>query len=161
MGSKGKDLNMALSGLEELAERLQDLGGDLKKAMTEVMDDFADTIQADTEKAISNKANLPADGEFSKGNTLRSIIQDPKVEWQGPIASVGVGFDKTKPGAGGWLITGTPRQKPVMELQRIFGGWAGGRAGHTGQNRYIKDLAFDAKQIMLDHIEESIEGKKK
>ena len=160
MGSKGKDLNMALSGLEELAERLQDAGGDLKKALTEVMDDFADTIQADTEKAIQNQ-NLPAHGEYSKGKTKESIIHDPKVTWQGPVASVGVGFDKTKPGAGGWLITGTPRQKPVMALQRIFGGWAGGRAGNTGQNRYIKDLAFDAKQIMLDHIEEAMEGKKK
>lgn len=160
MGKRGKDLNMALSGLEELAERLQDIGGDLKKAMTEVLDDFADTIQADTEKAVQNQ-NLPAKGEYSKGQTKEAIIKDPKVQWQGPVASVGVGFDKSRPGAGGWLITGTPRQKPVMELQRIFGGWAGGRAGHTGQNRYIKDLAFDAKQIMLDHIEEAMEGKNK
>ena len=35
MASRKKSLNMALNGLEELAERLQDLGGDLKKAMTE------------------------------------------------------------------------------------------------------------------------------
>lgn len=152
MASKRKDLNMALSGLEELAERLQQVGGDLKKAMTEVLDDFADTIQTDTERAVQ-KQNLPAGGLYSQNDTKESIIHDPKVTWQGYTASIGVGFDKTKPGAGGWLITGTPRMKPDLELQKIYGGWA------KAQNRYIKDLAFDAKQIMLDHIEEAMEKK--
>ena len=151
---------MAFSGLAELAERLQDAGGDIKKAMTDVLDNAASEITSDTIKAVSNKDNLPADGVHSKGKTLRSIIEDPKVEWQGPIGSVGVGFDKLKPGAGGWLITGTPRMKPVLELQRIYGGWAGGRAGHTGQNKYIKEMKFDAEQILLDAIEEAMEGKK-
>lgn len=151
---------MAFSGLAELAERLQDAGGDIKKAMTDVLDNAASEITSDTIKAVSNKSNLPADGVHSKGKTLQSIIEDPKVEWQGPYGSVGVGFDKLKPGAGGWLITGTPRMKPVLELQRIYGGWAGGRAGHTGQNKYIKEMKSDAEQILLDAIEEAMEGKK-
>lgn len=158
MASRKKSLNMALNGLEELAERLQDLGGDLKKAMTEVLEDFADEITVDTEKAIQTQ-NLPAKGDYSRGTTQKSVITDPHVVWEGYVGKVGVGFDKTKPGSGGWLITGTPRMKPVLALQKIYGGWAGNRRGSSGQNKYIKDLAYDAKMIMLDHIQEAMEGK--
>ena len=42
MASKRKNLNMALNGLEELAERLQEVGGDLKKTMTDVLEDFSE-----------------------------------------------------------------------------------------------------------------------
>ncbi len=154
-----KSLNMALNGLEELAERLQDLGGDLKQAMTEVLEDFADEITADTESAVQTQ-NLPAHGDFSKGNTQKSIITDPKVKWEGYVGSVGLGFDKTKPGSGGWLITGTPRMKPVLALQRIYGGWAGSSRLRVGHNGYIKNLSESAKSVMLEHIEEAMEGKK-
>lgn len=153
MASKRKNLSMALNGLEELAERLQEVGGDLKKTMADILEDFSDEIQAATETAVQD-ANLPAHGDWSHGNTRKAIIKDAKVEWRGYTATIGVGFDKTKPGAAGWLITGTPRMKPDLELQKIYGGWA------TAQNKFIKDLNFDARQIMLDAIEEAIEGKK-
>ena len=149
----GKSLNMAVSGLEELAERLQSVGGDLKKTMTDVIDDVADEITAATEQAVQ-KQNLPKHGELSRGKTEESIITDPRVIWEGYVASVGVGFDKTKPGAGGWLITGTPRMSPDLALQRIFGGWA------KAQNKFIKELKSESRQVMLDAIEEAMEGKK-
>lgn len=152
MASKRKNLNMALNGLEELAERLQDVGGDIKKTMSDVLEDFADEITTATEAAVQD-VNLPAKGEYSHGSTDESIIRDAKPEWNGSVASIGVGFNKLKPGSGGWLITGTPRMKPDLELQKIYGGWA------TQQNKFIKDLNFDARQIMLDAIEEAMEGK--
>lgn len=152
MASKRKNLNMALNGLEELAERLQDVGGDIKKTMSDVLEDFADEITTATERAV-RKEFLPAEGEYMKGSTERSIIRDAKPEWNGYVASIGVGFDKLKPGSGGWLITGTPRMKPDLELQKIYGGWA------KAQSKFIKDLNLDARQIMLDAIEEAMEGK--
>ena len=148
-----RDLGMAVSGLEELAERLQDVGGDLKKTMTEVLENTGSEIQSRTEKAVQNQ-NLPRKGEYSKGVTAESVLTDQKVRWSGPVASINAGFDKTKPGAGGWLITGTPRMRPDLELEKIFGGWK------TQQNKFIKELNADAKQIMLDAIEEAMEGKK-
>ena len=148
-----RDLGMAINGLEELAERLQDVGGDLKKTMTDVLENTADEISSRTVMAVSNQ-NLPRQGEYSKGVTIKSVLLDQTVRWEGPVATIGAGFDKTKPGAGGWLITGTPRMKPVLELEKIFGGWK------TQQNKFIKDLNFDARQIMLDAIEEAMEGKK-
>lgn len=152
MASKRKNLNMALNGLEELAERLQDVGGDIKKTMTDVLEDFSEEISYRTSMAIV-KTNLPAEGNYSKGKTARSVIHDAQVDWQGPVATIACGFDKLKPGAGGWLITGTPRMRPVLELEKIYGGWA------TQQNKFIKDLNFNARQIMLDAIEEAMEGK--
>jgi hypothetical protein len=152
MASKRKNLNMALNGLEELAERLQDVGGDVKKAMSDVLEDFADEITTATDRAVQ-KDFLPAKGVHSKGYTKESIIRDAKPEWNGYVASIGVGFDKLKPGSGGWLITGTPKMQPDLELQKIYGGWA------KAQNRFIKDLNFDARQILLDAIEEAMKGK--
>lgn len=148
-----RDLSMAVSGLEELAERLEDVGGNLKKALTEVLENAADNISEETQKAV-RKSKLPSGGKYSKGDTERSIIRDAKAEWEGPIGSIPIGFDKTKPGAGGWLITGTPRMKPVLELERIYGGWK------KGQSRLLKDLQSESVDIMRDAIEEALEGKK-
>ena len=87
----GRILSMALNGLEELAERLQEVGGDLKKTMADILEDFSDEIQAATEAAVQD-ANLPAHGDWSHGNTRKAIIKDAKVEWRGYTATIGVGF---------------------------------------------------------------------
>ena len=43
---------------------------------------------------------------------------------------------------------------PDLALQRIFGGWA------KAQNKFIKELKFESRQVMLDAIEEAMVGKK-
>ena len=73
-------------------------------------------------------SNLPAGGKYSQGDTAKSIIQNPKVSWTGNIGSLPIGFDYAKPGAGGFLITGTPRMKPDHKLETIYARkkyWAG------------------------------------
>ena len=163
---KAKSIGMAIQGLEELAERLDDCGGNLKKAMGEVLDDFADTVTADTEKAVAN-SNLPAKGKYSKGTTKQSIIHDQKTSWEGYVAEIDLGFDKTKPGAGGWLLTGTPKMAPDYALQDIYGGFSGYRSsknstgvfrGH-GQSKYIKKLNKAAKEKLAKEIQKTIDGK--
>lgn len=107
------------SQFADYAERINGLGVELNPIFTEVMEKEAKKVQEDTQRAVQ-KSNLPAKGKYSKGNTEKSIDMNPKVEWSGTIASIGIGFDKSKQGAGGFLITGTPRMRPDWELEKIF-----------------------------------------
>lgn len=114
-------LRLDTSGFSGLLRRLDELGGDVKQAVDDSLQQAGQQISKDTIKAIA-KSNLPAQGKYSKGFTKKSVIKDANVEWNGSIASIPVGFDFSKPGAGGYLITGTPKMKPDQELHRMYKG---------------------------------------
>lgn len=120
-GSKRRKnyLNIDFSNFEQYAERLDKLNADLKKIFGDAMEQAAQTVQDDTRDALS-KGNLPAGGKYSNGDTMDSVIADPKVKWSGTLGEVGLGFDKTVPGAGGFLITGTPKMQPDAALADIY-----------------------------------------
>ena len=120
---------------EELADQLENLGEDLKECFADAMEKEGKKVAEDTVKAVAN-VNLPAKGSYSTGETQKSIIMEPKVEWSGSEAAIGLGFDKTKAGAGGFLITGTPRMQPDYALEKIF-----------TQKKYERDMK---KRIMED-----------
>ena len=105
--------------LSDIIEKLDKAGAELEKVLTEVLEDTAEEITQDTTAALA-PAYLPAGGKYSTGETLASVIRNPKVEQKGSILEIGVGFDKSKPGAGGWLITGTPKMQPDMKLNEIY-----------------------------------------
>lgn len=107
------------SNFSDFAEQIDRLNGDMKKIIGDAMERAAQRVQDDTRAAIA-LPNLPAHGKYSTGKTEASIIQSPRVKWSGSFGEIGVGFDKTKPGAGGWLITGTPKMAPDYALQEMF-----------------------------------------
>ena len=72
----------------------------------------------------------------------------PKVEWSGTVAEVGVGFDYSMPGAGGFLITGTPKMQPNRELNRIY-----------KQKKYMRQIQSDMEAVVADEINKKMEGK--
>lgn len=102
------------------AEQLDNLGADLKSIFEKAMEEEAKKVERDTIDAM-DAANLPAQGKYSQGDTLNSIVRDAKVTWEGSVGEIPLGFDKTKSGAGGFLITGTPRMRPNMALEDIYG----------------------------------------
>lgn len=112
-------MKLDTEGFEGMIKRLENLGADVKKAVSDALGQAAETIRDDTKEAITS-ANLPAGGKYSKGDTAKSVIDDTKVNWQGDIAWVPVGFDFGAPGAGGYLITGTPKMKPDAVLHRMY-----------------------------------------
>lgn len=140
-------LKLQLSGFEELISKLESLQGDVKKAVNDAMEQAGETIGEDTVDAVDN-ANLPAKGEYSKGQTKASIITNPLVHWSGNQAEIGVGFDYNKKGAGGFLITGTPRMKPDYELQKIY-----------KRKKYMNQIQNDMADVVNDYIQEKMEGK--
>lgn len=109
------------SNFEEYAEKLDQLGADLKDIFSKALQEAAEKVQADTVAAMAD-ANLPAGGAYHGKNrdTEAAIITGTKPNWEGSIAEISLGFDKTKPGAGGFLITGTPKMPPDKALEKIY-----------------------------------------
>ena len=141
-------LDLDTSGIEELINRLKKLEGDVKSAVTDALEQAAETVEEDTREAIQPQ-NLPALGKFQSKDkdTEKAIVTGAKVTWHGTAAEINVGFDYSKPGAGGFLITGTPRMKPDKALNKIY-----------KQKKYMKQLQTDMGAVVSDYIREKMEG---
>lgn len=110
------------SGMETLLMKLQRMEHAAARGTVEdVLRPLAEKINADTRSALAHQ-NLPAHGKYSKkpSKTEASIETDTSVRWEGMKAWIPVGFDFNKPGAGGYLISGTPRMAPDRELRRMY-----------------------------------------
>ena len=134
------------SKLSDIAERLDKAGANLEKVMKEVLEDTAEEITNDTLEALS-PANLPAGGKYSTGETEESVVRDLKVSKNGSTLEVDVGFDKSKPGAGGWLITGTPKMAPDKALADIY----------TNQ-RYENKMMKEVEEKLEEELEKIVGG---
>lgn len=141
--SRKRMLTIDFSNFAEYAEKLEQLNADLQEVFSWAMQQAAEKVQQDTLAAIE-KANLPAGGTYSQGDTKDSVIYDLIPLWEGSIGEVKLGFDKTKSGAGGFLITGTPKMRPDWELEKIY-----------GTRRYenqIKKAIEEALQARIDRL---------
>ena len=127
MAGRGKMLSIDFSAFSDYAERLDQLGADLQQVIGDAMDQAAETVQWDVTDAMAT-VNLPAGGKYSQGE-------------------IGLGFDKTKPGAGGFLITGTPKMRPNYALEDIF-----------SRKKYLKTLMNQISDELQDAIDERIGG---
>ena len=136
-------LSIDFSNFVEYAERLEMLGANLQDVISEAMEEIAEEVQQDTIAALA-KVNLPAEGKYSQGDTVDSVIEDVHTNWQGSVGEVRLGFDKTKQGAGGWLITGTPKMRPDYALEAIYG-------SKSYENR-IKKKIEQALQAEIDRL---------
>lgn len=139
-------LSVDWNPFEAYAEEIDRLGGDLQKIFTDALEQAAETIQDDTLDAIS-LGNLPARGKYSDGTTAASVVQGASVTWSGPIGEIPVGFDFSKPGAGGFLIAGTPRMAPDYALEDIY-----------VRKKYMKQIQEDMMQIFADAVSDLMGG---
>lgn len=108
-------IGLQIEGFEELIERLDASGGDVKKAVEESLE-IAHSI-------TSKKLLEDMKKHHKTGDTEKSIIKEARIEWEGMSASVEIGFDF---GNGGlpsvFLMYGTPRTKPDKKLYNdIYG----------------------------------------
>ena len=140
----GNTLSLEFKGFEELLTELDKLEGDLKTVVDDALTQMAETVAEDTLEAVE-KSNLPAGGKYSIGDTKKSIVNNPTVSWIGSVAEIAVGFDYSKNGSGGLLITGTPRMKPVAALQTIY-----------KRKKYRQWLEEGMQEIVMDAIKEAL-----
>ena len=151
-GTKGnkfarkRKLSIDFNGLEELTERINELQGDLEKIIGGAMEKAGATVQADTLKAIENP-NLPAKGKYSHGETKKSVVKDVHVKWGGSVGEMPLGFDKTVEGAGGWLITGTPKMSPDRALSAIY---SDKRSSRAYEQRIKKQIRADLEAALAE-----------
>lgn len=145
MGKRTK-FKLDVRGFQTLAVRLDGLGGDLKEFFTDQLEQVAETVAEDTTEAV-RASNLPAGGKYSKGDTEKSIIRNSKVEWTGNIGSIALGFDYAKPGAGGFLITGTPKMKPDYKLETIY-----------ARKTYSRNLSQRLEDALEDEVKRRLKG---
>lgn len=139
-------LKLDTSAFDDFAEKLDRLDADLKPIFDDALTQAAETITDDTLEAVKDQY-LPAHGNYSTGDTKRSIMRNPHVKWSGMMGEVAVGFDYSKSGAGGFLITGTPRMQPDKELNRIYKG-----------KRYMTEIKKDMIEIFQDAIDDHMGG---
>lgn len=133
-------LSIDFTAFEDLAEQFEKAGGNLHDLIEEAMQDLAEDVTDDTRAAMA-PGFLPAGGKYSTGTTEAAIVP-PQVKWVGSVAEAPVGFDKSKPGYGGYLITGTPRMRPDRELNRIYRG-----------KKYQKNRMDEIRQTFMDNID--------
>lgn len=131
--------------LEGLVQKILDLDGDAREAVESALEQAAETISDDTLDAVA-PGNLPAQGRYSTGATEASVLRDQKVRWTGTNAWIPVGFDFTMPGAGGYLITGTPKMAPVAQLRKMY-----------KQKRYMADIQKDVTDVLEDALVRAME----
>ena len=146
MSSRKNYIDIDFSAFAEYAERLDELGADLQKVFADAMEQAAETVEWDTVDAIA-AGNLPAGGQYSKGATSASIIHNAKVEWSGMVGEIGLGFDKTKPGSGGWLITCTPKMSPDYALEDIY-----------GRKKYERQIRQQIEESLQDALDDYLGG---
>lgn len=145
-GKKKNTLALDTKGFEQLVTKLEGLGGNVKVTVTKALENAGEKIGEDTAEAIQ-KPNLPAQGKYSTGDTEKSVIRKPKARWSGTEAEIGVGFDYSKPGAGGLLITGTPKMQPDYKLQKIY-----------KQKAYMSKVQKMMTDIVTEEIKKKMEG---
>lgn len=141
--AKKNVIKIDISGFDGLYRQIESLGGNAMTATTEALKNAFETIQDDTRDAL-DKSNLPAKGKLSTGKTKESLLRHADIEWNGFIGSVDVGFDFNKAGAGGYLITGTPRMTPDYELRRIY-----------KQKKYRKEIYEMIRESVKDYLEDN------
>lgn len=142
-----RKLELHFSGFKELAERLDELGRDLKPITEKALIESHMAVTPAIEKAIQ-KPNLPSGGKYSTGATQKSIIKTPVVNWEGSIGSIDIGFDISKAMTSIFLMYGTPRHKPVSGLyEAIYG------------NKTKKEISKIQKVIFEKAIKNAMEGK--
>lgn len=101
----GKKFGLNFDGVAELSEKLEQLGGDLKKVAEEALE----FIPGD----VNPKLHAAMQKHRGHGVTEKSIVEGQKVTWTGNIASIDVGFNLKKGGMPSiFLMYGTPRHAP-------------------------------------------------
>ena len=139
-------VNVDTSGMTRLLEELDRLGGDVKQVTEKALRKAAVRVMNDTLTATS-AANFPAGGVYSSGDTRESVIHFPKVVWDGDTAYVPIGFDFSLPGAGGFLISGTPRMAPDQALRKMY-----------KQKGYMAGIQRGMQEEIWDEIVRIMEG---
>lgn len=110
-------MRLEFTGFEEMAERLDKLGGDLKKTTEKALIETHELLTPKIEEAFRQH-----DVKYSH-DTMKSLKKDAKVEWNGSTAEIGVGFKISEGGLPSiFIMYGTPRMDPDKKVYNAIYG---------------------------------------
>lgn len=138
-------MKLDFDGFSEIVKRFEKLDADIKPVVEKAL---TETHRIVTEKAnfAVQKPNLPAGGKFSSGNTARSLVTHPEIEWKGTVASVFVGFDIEHGGLPSvFMIHGTPS---YMKNQLLYDAFYGDQT--IGEVRRVQKEIFTEAMEALE-----------
>lgn len=125
-----------------LLQKIEEIGGNVDKAVTDALQQAAETVHDDTIQALRS-SNLPAGGKYRQepSKTIDSVVNDMHVRKDSDAYWVPIGFDFLKSGAGGYLISGTPRMQPVPDLRKMY-----------RTKKYSLELQKDMWDVVSDYV---------
>lgn len=101
---------------EKFEKRAKDIKPYVDKSLVESHSHITQNVEGHAQKSY-----YPAKGKYSSGDTRESIYKNSRVTWVGDtFATVDVGFDYSKSVVPLFLMYGTPRMRPVLELYNDF-----------------------------------------
>lgn len=131
-------LRLEFKAFEEYAERLDELGGDLKAVTERALQNSHDFITPKIHKDMNKHKRT--------GRTDAAILDEAKVEWEGTVASIDIGFKIRNGGlASIFLMYGTPR---MQKDQQLFDDIYGARTRKEIAKLQEKTFARAIKKIM-------------
>ena len=135
-------VGLQFEGFEETIARLKELEGDVKKVTEEALFK-SKKVATDELLSITVKSNFPAKGKYSQGDVRKSINLDNKVEWEGTMASIPVGFNLERNGLVSiFLMYGTPRMPKVQGMYNaIYGSKAKRKIAKVQEEVFQKAIA--------------------
>ena len=140
MARKRNRLTLQFSGFAEYAERLDELGGNLKEVTEKALKESHAYV---TPKLVAAMA-----AHRRSGDTEKSIVWDSPVEWEGSTAGIKVGFDLKNGGMPSILLMyGTPRHAPDADLYNAIYG-----------NKAKREVGKLQKEIFAEEIRKCMEG---
>ena len=94
----------------------------------------------ETHKVVTPKLEAEIQKHELTGKTEASLVKEPRINVEGTMVSVDIGFDLDNGGLPSiWLMHGTPRQAPDKKLyQALYGRKTAGEVAHV-QYHAIKD----------------------
>ena len=121
MGKSYKNkMSIEFEGFDEVVTQINNLNGNLKAITNKGLQKTHEIITEKAEEA-TQKPNLPAKGKYSTGKTEKSLKTEAKVEWNGTVASVPVGFSISQGGLPSiFMIYGTPRYMKNQKMYNTF-----------------------------------------
>lgn len=103
-----KKNGITLEGFDELIAKLDGLNGNVKRAVT-------DCLQQ-SQEVIGEKLEMDMKKHKRTGETARAIVKKTPVKWSGTKASVDAGFRFAEGLPSVFLMYGTPRMKKDSKL---------------------------------------------
>lgn len=108
-------LTLRFDGLEEYIQRLENLDKDIRPVVEESLIESKRLVHQDIGTAMA-----PHNKTY---RTIKSLVRGNKVEWNGSVASIDVGFDLDNGGMPSiYLMYGTPRMAKDQKLYNAIYG---------------------------------------